>query len=418
MASGEYAVPLAWDNLTNRNVVKPEEAEKHRDYFCPNCTNRIHRRGGPKVTDHFYHLPPNESRICNPESVYHAVSKQLLAKWIEEGKPIRILDDCPRCGAPRQYSLPPGATKMEEQVGVFRGDLVCLDGQGNVGAVIEIRYTHAMGERKMRELAKPWVEFDAMEIFGQQDAKSVVLHALASGQGWPTERCSHCEGMDFLPLWDGRTLKDCPRFPLAMLDFVVRSSDAPYAYAPCRLVGLNKKIPCRFYQSCDVEHVHCTATETTLAIYADEAKTVIEQLRIQYKQQDDRRRAREKQQEEAAHRRKQAERQRRIERKQQQSRDTQRATLEWEAQLRRMKQQGTVRAEPSAPSKSAGVDPEVFVQRLAGAYVLFVRCPLKAQTEAIVSVHVVNCAKCPEHERRDHEAYCGWSHQRIEGFPL
>lgn len=367
----KFAVPLAWDNLIDRHIVYPEEAEKHRDYFCPNCENRIRVRGGPKTRDHFYHLPPNDSRICKPESVYHAVAKQLLAEWIEAGRPIKVMDDCPRCGTPREYRLPPGPTKIEQHVGIFRGDLVYLDDHGKVKAAIEIRYAHAVDDRKAKELSKPWVEFNALEVLEQRDAEVFCLHSLAFGGGWGPKRCTHCKDIEFFPTRDGQTLAGCPRFSPRMLGF---------AQEHCHSLGRKHSQPCRFHVLCDMDHIHCTATTETLNASAAETETIIERFRDLYKQKEDERCAQQSRSEQKRH-----------------------------------------HPEPAASSvaRRETIRPEAFSQRSVGRDVWYVRCPeIDAQGSVFISVYLAECDECPHHERKEDGAYCGWASERIKGFPF
>lgn len=70
----------------NGKMVLSAQAHKQRDYFCPECNNRVRLRGGSHRQDHFFHL--EKSSLCrqNGKGMVHLQIQWYLLKNLPEGQ--------------------------------------------------------------------------------------------------------------------------------------------------------------------------------------------------------------------------------------------------------------------------------------------------------------------------------------------
>lgn len=74
-----YAKPNKQDGFEFQNLIHADQAVKHHDYFCPNCSGVVRLRGGTaKVRKHFYHLSGDSSGCGAAESLLHLLAKQVF----------------------------------------------------------------------------------------------------------------------------------------------------------------------------------------------------------------------------------------------------------------------------------------------------------------------------------------------------
>lgn len=446
MTTDQFAVPIGWTDLSTKTTIYPKDSERHHDYYCPTCQNVIHRRGGPIVRDHFYHIKPGQ--YCSQESVYHSAAKTLLGQWIEAGRSVVILDDCPRCKLPRQYPLPQGATQTERQVGIFRADLAYVDDHNEVQAVIEIRYTHAVDDRKAEELDKPWIEFDALEVLSQEDKEVVELHPLASGGGWGPEACAHCRPLEFIPTQKGKGVLGCPRFPLAMMQMAAVS---------CATLGESKGkgeyYACIFLKRCGKSHIHCDATTDQLADRQVETEAITSRYRLLYyreRQLRDKEKAEREALDEIRDRQRMTERERykkqidlrieevfslyrerygdvtgnHVERIEHLKTDESWMSLlrylkKMERALTRIEDSESRRSNDGVPVSSLDTEPTSLREKLIGKDMFWVRCPkIVKEGTAIPVMYLSQCAECSLYRKNEDFAMCGYSNEPIDAMPL
>jgi hypothetical protein len=185
MARGPM-VPVAW-KVGSRQVCWPTEAKKHVDYLCPACGDVVHRRGGPAVTDHFYHV---KSGGCSGgEGALHAAAKHDLCDRYNAGERIAVWEPCPGCGEGAQQRWLPGdlearveaptedratGARRRFDIGLYRNDVLV--------AGIEIFFAHRVDEDKAENLRQlPWCEVDARDVLQRP---VVTLRVLRTDGGW------------------------------------------------------------------------------------------------------------------------------------------------------------------------------------------------------------------------------------------
>lgn len=180
------AIPLAWDE--HRAIVWPDDADKNADYWCPECLEVVHLRGGPKVRSHFYHI---HSGICTGEGARHAAAKHWLVDMVKRGVPLNFHYWCPRCLHDASYPLPPQVVNAEAEVtsGNFRVDVGLLDAHGTLLAAVEVWDHHRVDETKAATLSVPWGEITAERVLYHPDD----LRMQRVGGGWREPKtCKAC----------------------------------------------------------------------------------------------------------------------------------------------------------------------------------------------------------------------------------
>lgn len=233
--SNSVAVPLAWNNPEERVVVWPDEADKHKDYSCPECCDVVHLRGGPKVQLHFYHIKPGD---CTGEGALHTAAKHALAAMINtHDGAVAFSYRCGRCSKDVIQTLPRGDFTVDTEVrfGTRRLDIGILDPGGTVQAAIEIKDSHAVDSDKAAELASlPWVEVSARNVLAQPRKP---LPILKKGENWATlydNGCPRCNGSPVKRnvTWPGNV--ECPRYPLRPLESTCKECRFHRGYHPDR----------------------------------------------------------------------------------------------------------------------------------------------------------------------------------------
>lgn len=162
-------IPYALDSAGCRIV--PCDAERGREYRCPECEGRLILRKGEIKTTHFaHHRAPESCRflsegwlhVAAKHAIFHAVSQ-----WLEgrDDAP-EILRSCETCHEKRWQSLPDTISRAEIEGRLSSGRVadVLLSGDVGPAAVIEIRDTHAVDEAKQTDLGKTaWGEINAAQ---------------------------------------------------------------------------------------------------------------------------------------------------------------------------------------------------------------------------------------------------------------
>jgi Competence protein CoiA-like family len=133
------------------NLIKANDAEKSKDFFCPVCKSDLILRksgntGKGAKRPHFAHrsLTPN----CTPETALHYSFKNLLASKIEQhiktNTPLPISWSCKYCGLLHTGNLLKKIkdVKIEYYLTVCKPDIALIDHNNKVFAVIEVVVTH------------------------------------------------------------------------------------------------------------------------------------------------------------------------------------------------------------------------------------------------------------------------------------
>jgi hypothetical protein len=137
MSKVNLLIPIAYDNLIDKNLIDTDKASSKIDYYCIGCNDILRLRSGEKKIHHFYHL--NQDRRCSLESIKH----KLYKKAIIENK---------------QFLTPCGKLlifdKVEEEKNIFdyRPDIIGYI--NNKMYIIEIVNTSDITESKLLKIKK------------------------------------------------------------------------------------------------------------------------------------------------------------------------------------------------------------------------------------------------------------------------
>ena len=166
--------------IVEGNKIKPENARKGVEYFCPECNEKLIFRSGQKMRKHFAHHSSN-CAFMN-EGWAHLSAKYQIRYWIEEwiagnAKAPRLIRECSICKERTEQDIPRSVKQIEfeKTIDSFRVDIALCDEFGNILCGIEVKNTHAIDDRK-REISKhPWIEVSAEQILMED---SSCLHVL------------------------------------------------------------------------------------------------------------------------------------------------------------------------------------------------------------------------------------------------
>ena len=166
-------VPFAIDD--EQRLYNPETAEKGKHYFCPACKEKVILKRGEIKTAHFAH---KTSESCNQETITHQTAKQLIQQVVDEWKSGKrdapmlqrkcvstIRDKYTFCSTQVRQPLPEKVERavLEYSLDGFRVDVALMDANKPVTA-IEIRYTHAVDEKKASQLSVPFIELNGTQV--------------------------------------------------------------------------------------------------------------------------------------------------------------------------------------------------------------------------------------------------------------
>lgn len=170
----DLRVPVAFDP-EGRQVV-PEDAVKSTNYRCSSkaCKQVVRlrraydRSDGVSVTAHFFHL--GESPEClwkTRESLEHFFAIDYLRRL-----GILKVERTRTCGHTYRVDLPGkvATAKPEDLLTVngrnYRPDVTYFDDAGNIILAIEVLHTHAVDEKKAKDLscAVDWIEVSALDV--------------------------------------------------------------------------------------------------------------------------------------------------------------------------------------------------------------------------------------------------------------
>lgn len=158
-------VPFAVNK--DQQLIAPTEAIKGETYYCPACGDTLTLRQGQVRIFHFSHRTTN---VCTQETIIHQTAKKLICKtiddWKNHGGPLPIvIRNCPKCRNEKKQPLPDKVEEAKEEfpIGNFRGDVVIF-ANGLPAAIVEVFVTHAVEEKKSKNLPIPFIEVDGEEI--------------------------------------------------------------------------------------------------------------------------------------------------------------------------------------------------------------------------------------------------------------
>jgi len=189
----ELKVPLGLD--PGGAEVRPEGAEPHVPYACPDCRGELVLRRGATRRAHFAHKATPDARTCDfvNETEEHWRAKHRLAQLLREGGEIRLVRRCAICKLLAPQRLPGGlgeVTLEQALPGGYRADVALLQ-DGRVRAVFEVLHEHAVDPEKAAGLeGTPWVELSTETILGGRTEWLLVRDHLLP---WTCARCRTIE---------------------------------------------------------------------------------------------------------------------------------------------------------------------------------------------------------------------------------
>lgn len=168
-------IPYAFTQ--NKNIVKPQKANKHDKFTCPQCDNKVVLKKGKIRQPHFAHKKDTE---CSLESVQHIIAKEMIVYACENPTnmihphhdplsptDVLIFRKCQKCGNGAYGNILVGdigdidAVETEVRVGNYRVDVAFMS-CGIPEYAIEVVHTHKVEDKKWDDFAK-W-EFPCIEV--------------------------------------------------------------------------------------------------------------------------------------------------------------------------------------------------------------------------------------------------------------
>lgn len=227
----ELAVPVA--HTSEGETVRPGEAMREEDHYCPACEEELIYRAGEVMRPHFAHHGGNP--CSSPETILHHAAKRRLAKtirrWIEgRGRAPRFARKCRLCKKPEvEQKIPDTITEVRVERALpsgYKPDILLLAGESppEPAAAIEVVVTHEVSEQKRKDLNLPWIEVTAESVMEETDDQETECFEVRD-DGLKKLICAGCNERledlrrkkDFLERWnldwpqeDYRiTIKDC-----------------------------------------------------------------------------------------------------------------------------------------------------------------------------------------------------------------
>lgn len=167
--SFDLRVPFAY--LEDGSVIRPSNAERGVNLFCPSCAEPLVYRKGEKVIAHFAHR--SGGQCASYETIVHKVAKNELAKRIRESlaghAPRQTFKRaCDYCGSNEiEQGLPASIWSVgveKRAVSGYTPDLTLYDAEGTARCGIEVLVFSAVSDEKAVALGIPWIEIEAKEI--------------------------------------------------------------------------------------------------------------------------------------------------------------------------------------------------------------------------------------------------------------
>lgn len=162
----ELKIPLALND--DGIAVDPINAKKEGRYYCPGCGDQLILKKGQKKKTHFSHKATDN---CSYETVIHKLAKRLITQAIDvfvnkNGASPVIERKCPICNTIREQTLPIRILEAIEEKRLdsgFIGDVVIFSDDSAI-AVIEVKVSHAVPDKKAEKIGIPFIEVDGEAI--------------------------------------------------------------------------------------------------------------------------------------------------------------------------------------------------------------------------------------------------------------
>lgn len=177
----ELVVPVAVDE--RGRLVSPKEADGTSVHRCPSCNGVVDLHSGEKKRKHFHHR--SGTSACTNESVLHLSAKRLVVQavddWLAGGPAPVFARSCANtgCSETTEQAIPKKVGRAVEEHRLRTGhvaDVALLARAADLPVgVIEILFTHSVGEEKALELGVPWIEVDAEQICADRGQRLVPV---------------------------------------------------------------------------------------------------------------------------------------------------------------------------------------------------------------------------------------------------
>ena len=213
MPVDDLKVPFAY--LKDGTVVRPEDADRTADYFCPGCEEPLVYRSGARVRPHFAHRAGGP--CASYETILHHVAKNKLAERISQSikgeAPRQVFKrECPMCGVRCvEQGVPASVASVrletDEKSG-YRPDLTLYDADSRTLCAVEVYVTSTVGGEKAEGMGLPWIEIRAEEIMAGLERPDGLYEV--HRDSLPQAACGRCasgvfsayrEAVDVLRRW-------------------------------------------------------------------------------------------------------------------------------------------------------------------------------------------------------------------------
>ncbi len=230
-------IALAWALVDGQRVSASSmvgvDPEKRPAAVCPCCSEAVTWKAGTVVTPHVAHRPGSSCAVTNPETAAHWNAKYHVAQLFNDDGIVDVDErwlgfniTCRKCRHTstfhwfaRQYEeLSCSRVEIETRVGTRRADVAFVDDcrcEGEEGycrlgshaktdrsavtAVIEIKHSHAVDQRKADEYARLgvyWIEIDARDALAWTSIRKPITPLTICDRTRDLFESSFCEECD------------------------------------------------------------------------------------------------------------------------------------------------------------------------------------------------------------------------------
>lgn len=169
-------IPIARRKRDNKIVwINDVEKDKKEEYICLECKEQLIPCQG-EIKDYYFRHKISNSTCCGScgEGYEHGYSKNLIADYLNDGKPIYIERNCYQCNC--KYTIILKIENGGRAIPEFhlspkeRVDIAILDATEKCSFVIEIKKTHATESRSVN-----WCELNANTIINEIEKKKSYI---------------------------------------------------------------------------------------------------------------------------------------------------------------------------------------------------------------------------------------------------
>jgi hypothetical protein len=225
-------VEFPWAFNRKGDPIHIDDAKKDSDgpFSCPDCTEELVARQGPKRTWHFAHKADS---ACRGESAEHKIAKRLLCVHLRKWS---FQVTCRRCRRVSKCVFDdPKATAKEEVTWQkdFRLDVAVLDESQTVVGAIEVCYKHPNDPLKWHAFAESSTARQMIEV------QAVDIISAYTTQQWDVAAVNQCHRMYCK---DHPEVGDCPSYPCPKCHEEARRRDERLIQADQRALSISSDV--------------------------------------------------------------------------------------------------------------------------------------------------------------------------------